>query len=427
MIHAISIHHPRTKKLSGDTLVLCGIILAIFVSILALSSCQTKPPADGILHNLSLAEAYFTSSFLNASEPYYDASSPGHWGHDELEYRTPLRNSYFRADAYRALAGTSYPHASTLQFRANAVPSWFKLGQDEVAASPTAKGLMFIPYEPTMPEFGAEMLADYTADPSAVYGYTVDHSGWYVRPKTAGSMTDFISAAFYDHGRALVSLCRSRDAGDSSVDDYIDDAADWLVAQDAATRTGDEAGGYVNYYAAGVEGLARAYKTRGTAAYLNTALAWYKDFVLIQQNSDGSFGESHDRMARYHGYILSSLGQLLYSLPPAAPEIPALKAAISKARDYLRDLTSQSSPDGSEYDWTGICARTWAELHILASLGYLPDLTAAEIAALDNCLLRASQMVKPLEYTGYNRIKAAYHAEQVAWVVAAFAYGAQYY
>jgi hypothetical protein len=385
------------------------------------------PTFSGILEHEALAESAFTSSFLSASESYYDSGDSGHWGHTNLEYRTPLRNSYFRADAYRALGSTAYTYAPTLLARAASVATWLKKAQDEVSASATAKGLMFLPYEPTMPEFGAEMLADYSSDPSAVYGYTTAHTGWYVRPKNAGSMAGYISSAFYDHGRALVSLCRAYEAGDSSLLSYIEDAADWLRAQDSAARTGPESGGNVNYIAAGVEGLARAYKATGTTSYLTTALDWASDFVLSEQNSDGSFGGSHDRMARYHGYIVSSLGQLLFSLPAAHPDAPAVAGAIADARTYLASISSQASPDGAEPDWAPICARAWAEIAILARRGLLPALTAEEIAALDNCILRTSQGITPLSYTGYNLLKAAYHVEQLAWVVAAFTYESDYY
>jgi hypothetical protein len=352
------------------------------------------------------AETFYDWLHDNQMEPLYDGPAAGTWGETLFGYKLVLRDIYWKIDSYGRMGTTPNPRIATFSARSQEGVNYLKQVQDD-----GGNGCWGIPDEPSMPEFGPaiqQVEALDAADPSQYYIV----NGWIVNLPAAD-----ISALYYDHGRSLTALCRHYlRTHDAALTGYITRGADWCLDKPGTDN--------VNYNSSIIEGLAYAYQVTGTTGYLDRAKYLTEHFVIPTRNADGSYYDSHNRMLRYHGFIISGLLALRNALPSGDPMIQTVDDHIRTSRKYLLSRLHDCSRLFDE-DSIGICLRVYAEIADCADAGNGDPLTGHENEKIkfliQKCIDAQSSISR--ESNNYYRQKALWHFCQIGVAIAKFKYG----
>jgi hypothetical protein len=311
---------------------------------------------------------------------------------------------YWPVEAYGRLARTAHPAATQFGVREEAGIAYLKRVQG-------ANGCWGIPANPAMPEFGAAIQEVIDMDGG---------SGTYVRD---GWIVDLPvekrSELYYDHGRSLTTLSRHylRDAAA-----HADDLPSIVAGADWAAAMGPSADHNVNYDASLVEGLSWAYRATGEGSYRDAALSLAESAIYPFRNADGSYGDAHNALLRYHGFTLGALEALAGSLDDGPDRATALDH-LATARAYLAAHLRAADPR-FDLDAVGIDIRVYGELEDLIASGIIPALTTDEEGRINflrmECVESQDGLFADASLSAYARVKAQWHFCQLGVAVAAF-------
>lgn len=371
-------------------------LLVIFPMVLCFYSCDHREDSQEFdpLYNfdsvLSESRDFFYTTLHGLSEQLYDGPANGTWGEKTFGYKMALRDIYWRVEAYHFL-GTTDPSS----------PGEYLQRRDEALAYLKSiqriqgdKGVWGVPADDNNPEFG-----------SLIQQIAAEHPDYFSNGFLVFLPGDEISQLYYDHGRTLTAFCKVYlDTQDAELLPFIERGANWILDKPAVDN--------VNYNSAVIEGLAFAYQVTQIPSYLDKAIDMTKGKVISQSNSNGSFGDSHNQEAWYHGFIVSGFVALKEALPTDHSFHTVLDLHLGNALDYLETVTDPGSPYA--FQWPGINARVWSEVEDLSATGRWPTLNAHQMDAYANCLHQTMHGEIRLEdEAGFRLQKTLYHFIQI--------------
>lgn len=341
------------------------------------------------------SRTYFADTLHSLSEDIYD--NTGTWGENEYGYKMALRDIYWRADAYHKMSRKASPLSELYKTRRDESISYLKSSM----VVDGNVGVWGMPADVENPEFGeliSELLVEYPDN--FVNGYLYNFN------------SNDIANLYYDHGRVLTTFCKVYlDTTDLTLVPYIKKAANWLIDKPAVSN--------VNYNSAAIEGLCYAYLVTSESSYLEKAIEMTYQQVYSQANSNGSFGDSHNQEAWYHGFIVSGLVALKMAMPAEDSRNNDLDYHLTNALKYLEQVTNQGSQ--YSYQWVGINARVWAEVEELAMFGKWDHLNNSQKDCLANCLYLTMYGEIDVEAEkGFRQQKVLYYFFQTGSAIALF-------
>lgn len=336
------------------------------------------------------SKIYFKTTLHSLNEELYDGPTKGTWGEKAFGYKMALRDIYWRVEAYHLL-GINDP-SSPQEYLDRRDEALEYLKSIQIIEGNT--GVWGLPADYNNPEFG-----------SLIKKIEINNPEYFSNGFLYTLPGDDISNLYYDHGRTLTTFCKVYlDTKDDTLLPFIERGANWILDKPAVNN--------VNYNSAVIEGLSYAYKVTQKQAYLDKAIAMTIEKVISQANSNGSFGDSHNQEAWYHGFIVSGLVVLKMALPVEHNFNNLLDTHLSNALVYLEQVTDK----GSHYDfqWPGINARVWSEVEDLSTSGKWPALNSNQLNAYANCLYQTMNgKINPKNETAFNQQKVLYHFVQI--------------
>jgi len=323
------------------------LVIPITLCFLSLANCQKNSEIEDADTPVIVRAEKYWNWYHEKRETIYDGN--GEWGTAFYGFKDVLRNSYWIGDVYGRLSKTIHKNSTLFGIRAKEISNYIVQAQTNGTT-----GVIGIPDEPNHPEFGDKIREIENSYPQGII------NGWIVELPNKN-----ITELYYDHGYALVSLCREyQRTKEPTLTTPINDAANWILNNYLISNN-------ENYHSAVSKGLCYSYEVTNNITYLEKAVEIHKTLIIPHQQNDGMWDDDHNRRLVYHAFITSGLIALKRVLPEGHYFQNTLNASLTKAIEALVsecNTNKNSTYSESVVGWPGACIMAFIELSDIRTL-----------------------------------------------------------